>query len=542
MGSRLQVLEGEDAGREFDLAGDQIVLGRDRECQVSLAGTRVSRRHARLIRHGQGYAVEDLGSRNHTYVNGGKVCGTVPLADGDQIRVGEVLLTYRSALSQPVEELDLSANVLSTLDVRTGVVLVRKAHAEAKLRAMLRITPALGRTLDLDALMPTVLDGLFESFPQADYGLVLLTEGEHLVPKAVKRRRGDSERIAYSRTIVREAMAKQQAILSEDAVSDARFPSTRSIEECQIRSVMCVPLLSQTSASLGVIQVDTRNPRRKFGSDDMQILAAVAGQASVAVECARLHKETVKQARLQKEIDIAREVQRNFLPKATPMLEGYGFWTYYLAAGKVGGDFYDFVRLPNGSLAALLGDVAGKGIPAALMMAKASTVCQVALLNHPDRLAEALGMINDEICDVSVRASFITLVLCLIDPQTHEITMGNAGHMSPIFRRRDGTIEEPADDNVRGYPLGIERGYRYRTNRTVLGPGESGVLYSDGISEAMNSHGELYSVERIHAQVAGMAGAEPARLGEALIEDVRRHLGDCDQNDDISLVVFGREG
>lgn len=541
MGNRLHVLEGEDAGREFDLAGDQVIVGRDRECQVAVSGTRVSRRHARLTQQGRGYAIEDLGSRNHTYVNGDEVHGTVPLRDGDQIKVGEVLLAYRSSLPQAVELVDLSANVLSTLNVRAGAVLVRKANAEVKLRAMLRITEALGRTLDLDALMPTVLDELFESFPQADRGLVLLCEGEHLVPKAVKHRRGDSENIAYSRTIVREAMTNQQAILSEDVVVDSRFPSTRSIEDCQMRSVMCVPLLSQTSGALGVIQLDTRNPHRRFDADDMQVFAAVASQASVAVECARLHKEMVQQAKLQKEIGIAREVQHSFLPKSTPKLEGYGFWAYYLAAGKVGGDFYDFVRLPNGRLAALLGDVAGKGIPAALMMAKASTVCQVALLNHPDRLADALGMINDEICDVSVRASFITLVLCLIDPPTHEITMGNAGHMSPIFRRRDGTIEEPADDNVRGYPLGIERGYRYRTDRTVLGPGESVVLYSDGISEAMDSRGELYSAERIHAQVAGMAHADPARLGEALIEDVRRHVGDCDQNDDITLVVFGRE-
>jgi len=540
MGNRLHVLEGEDAGREFDLAGEQVIVGRDRECHVAVSGTRVSRRHARLTRQGRGYAIEDLGSRNHTYVNGDEVRGTVPLRDGDQIKVGEVLLAYRSSLPQAVELADQSANVLSTLNVRAGAVLVRKANAEAKLRAMLRITEALGRTLDLDALMPTVLDGLFESFPQADRGLVLLCEGEQLVPKAVKHRRGDSESIAYSRTIVREAMTKQQAILSEDVVVDSRFPSTRSIEDGQMRSVMCVPLLSQTSGALGVIQLDNRNPHRRFDADDMQLFAAVASQASVAVECARLHKEMVKQAKLEREIGIAREVQRNFLPKATPKLEGYGFWAYYLAAGKVGGDFYDFVRLPNGSLAVLLGDVAGKGVPAALMMAKASTVCQVALLNHPDRLADALGMINDEICDVSVRSSFITLVLCLIDPQTHEITMGNAGHMSPIFRRRDGTIEEPADDNVRGYPLGIERGYRYRTDRTVLGPGESVVLYSDGISEAMDSRGELYSAERIHAQVAGMAHAEPASLGEALIEDVRRHLGDCDQNDDITLVVFGR--
>jgi serine phosphatase RsbU (regulator of sigma subunit) len=427
------------------------------------------------------------------------------------------------------------------LNLSSGAIPIRKTTAEARLRAVLSINKALGRTLDLDTLLPKMLAGLFEVFAQADRALVLLREGDRLTPKAVRHRKGHLESIEYSKTIARKAMDDQQAILSEDVATDARFPLTRSIQDFQIRSVMCVPLLSPAGDALGVIQVDTRDPRRKFDDDDMQVLAALASQASVAVEYAQLHKEMVKQARLQKEIDIARDVQCSFLPKSTPDVEGYGFWAYYLAAGKVGGDFYDFLRLPNGKQAVLLGDVSGKGIPAALMMAKASTVCKVALLNHPDNLADAMHAINNEVCDVSVQAAFITLAICLIDPRTHEITLGNAGHMSPVFRRADGTIEEPADENIRGYPLGVERDFRYRTHATPLKPGESVLLFSDGVSEAMNCRGELYSSERIHRHLAGLSGAGPAELGKTLVEDVRRYLGDCDQNDDISLVVFRRD-
>jgi serine phosphatase RsbU (regulator of sigma subunit) len=538
MRCKLQVLAGDDPVREFNLAGDQLLLGRDHHCEIAVVGQRVSRRHARLVVEGDGYTIEDLGSRNHTYVNGEAIDGRVLLRDGDQIKVGDVVLAFRSPLPQTVEH--ECANILRTLNLSGGAVSGRKTTAEARLRAVLSINRALGRTLDLDTLLPKVLAGLFDVFTQADRALLLLREGDRLIPKSVRHRQGHTESIEYSKTIVRKAMAGQQAILSEDVASDARFPLTRSIQDFQIRSVMCVPLLSPAGDALGVIQVDTRDPRRKFDEDDMQVLAAVASQASVAVEYAQLHKEMVKQARLQKEIDIARDVQHNFLPKSTPDLAGYYFWAYYLAAGKVGGDFYDFLRLPNGKQAVLLGDVSGKGIPAALMMAKASTVCKVALLNHPDSLADAMHAINNEVCDVSVRADFITLAICLIDPSTHEITLGNAGHMSPVFRRADGTIEEPADEEIRGYPLGVERGFHYRTHATRLSPGESALVFSDGISEAMNCRGELYSVERIHRHLAGMSGAGPAELGKTLVEDVRRHLGDCDQNDDISLVVFRR--
>jgi serine phosphatase RsbU (regulator of sigma subunit) len=205
----------------------------------------------------------------------------------------------------------------------------------------------------------------------------------------------------------------------------------------------------------------------------------------------------------------------------------------------VGGDYYDFVPLPNGNRAVLLGDVAGKGIPAALMMAKLSAVCKVALLRHPDRVADVMAAINNEVCEVSVNSAFVTLVLCVIDPQRHEVVMGRAGHMSPLVCRADGRIDAPAVD-VRGYPLGIFRDTQFGTTSTVLAPGETVLLYSDGISEAMDADEALYGEERLCSQLADMRGKTPAEIGSLLLEDVRRHIGRCEQNDDISLLVFQR--
>jgi serine phosphatase RsbU (regulator of sigma subunit) len=266
----------------------------------------------------------------------------------------------------------------------------------------------------------------------------------------------------------------------------------------------------------------------------------VARQASISVEYSQLHKEMLKQARLRKEMEFAREVQHHFLPKIPPESKGYRFWAHYSAAGKVGGDYYDFVQLPNGNQAVLLGDVCGKGVPAALMMAKLTAVCKVALLSQPDRIADAMTAINNEVCEASLDAAFVTLVLCVIDPAKHEITLANAGHMSPLVRRADGTIDAPADREVRGYPLGVHKNADYKTAPTALAPGESMLLYSDGISEAMNSADELYTDERVCEQLAGTQGKTARQIGETLLEDVRCHTGDCEQSDDISLVVFQR--
>jgi sigma-B regulation protein RsbU (phosphoserine phosphatase) len=537
----LVVLEGADTGRRYELDGEEMLVGRGLACHLVLDSLAVSRNHARLVLEGETYAIEDLGSRFHTFVNDRKITGRVRLADGDRVKIADRLFvfhSYRPGVSERKDDAHLT--ILKSFDAGRATELVLKVNAEAKLQAILRITQALGRTLDLEAVLSRMLDGLFEIFPHADRGLVLLVEKERLIPKAVKHRHDWQESIQYSKTIVRQALNQRQAILSEDAVVDERFTQAQSITDFQIRSMMCVPLLSQEMCPLGVIQLDTQRPGVRFGADDMHLLASVAAQASVSVEYAQLHKESLKRAKLEREMDIAQDVQRNFLPRATPEVPGYDFWAYYLAAGKVGGDYYDFVRLPQGNQAVLLGDVSGKGVPAALMMAKASAVCKVALLSHPQNVARAVCEINNEICEASAGGTFLTLILCVIDPRTHQITIANAGHMSPMFRRNDGTVEQPAESDVRGLPLGIVRDFSYGTISAPLAAGESVVLYSDGISEAVNSQDELYADERIVDQLRRTEGKTAAQIGQGLLEDVRRHAAGCEQSDDISLVVFRR--
>lgn len=540
MRPRLRVMRGIQAGIEYDLGEEETLLGRDAACGITLDDDAISRKHARLTCEGHEYFIKDLGSSNHTFVNGKQVTERVRLKHEDRIKVGLALLVFRTDVPAVAASHATSLSVLQTFDVRHGSSILGSVNAETKLQAILQITQALGRTLDLQDVLSKMLDGLFQIFPQADRGLVLLLEEERLVPKAVKQRRGDDDSIQYSKTVVERAMQDQAAILSEDVAEDDRFAHTQSLRDLQVRSIVCVPLLSQEGNALGVIQLDTQNRLAKFNAETTQILLSVASQAAVSVEYAQLHKAMLKQANLKKEMAIAEQVQRQFLPRTTPDLTGYSFFAHYVAAGEVGGDYYDFVPLPDGRCAVLLGDVAGKGVPAALMMAKLSAVGKVALLKHTDCLVDAMCQVNNDMCDASINATFVTLLACIIDPQTHEITTANAGHMSPLVRRVDGTVDEPAGKEIRGYPLGIVRDHCYRTTSSLLQPGEAVVLFSDGISEATNEVEEFYTTERLLEQVRQQPAPAADDVGKAIVEDVTRFTGDCEQFDDIALVVFAR--
>jgi serine phosphatase RsbU (regulator of sigma subunit) len=545
----LQVLTGKSAGTLYPLVQECVRLGRHPECEVVVDLNSVSRFHAQLVRDGENYLLEDLGSRNGSYINGRRAEGRVPLNDNDRVRICDTLFVYRTKAEGELapappraeeHENETTTTILSSIDASSSVDVLAKVNPEGKLRAVLEISQAIGQTLDLDTIYPKVLDSLFTIFPQADRALILLLDAaERLVPKCVKHRREDRDTVRFSKTIVRRAMGEQKAILSKDASSDERFALAESIADFRIRSVMCVPLLAGDRKPMGVIQIDTQSAHQQFDEDDLQILASVANQASTMLENARLHSEILKQERIRRELGFAKDVQAGFLPRRMPRVPGYDFWAYYEAAGQVGGDYYDFLTLPNGRQAIVLGDVSGKGVPAALLMAKATSDTKVALLTNPDSPAAAMGVLNNLICAASLEDKFITMALCVIDPATHCLTIVNAGHMSPMIRRASGAIEEPAHQEVSGLPAGVMEDFSYQAVEAPLAVGDCVVLFSDGISEAMNGKDEAYSIERIRSLLHSVP-VSGGQFGELLIKDVRQHMGDRPQSDDISLVVFTR--
>ncbi len=558
----LQVIAGENAGERHTLSGEKAVLGRHPDCDIVLDSGAVSRQHAQISLLSGEYFIQDLGSRNGTIVNGQAIQAPHRLQDGDRLKICD--LSFAFYRDQPSERKPLAPNIatltdsamliddsehtgrstiMSKLEVSTGLAGVRvSVNSEVKLRAVIEITENLRKSLAVDQVLTKVLDSLFKIFVQADRGFVVVRGPNpgQLVIKAVKQRRADSEDlIRISRTIVNQVLDGKHAILSADAGADARFEMSQSIADFRIRSMMCAPLVNSDGESLGVIQIDTIDQRARFQQEDLDVLAGVANQAAFVLENAQLHEQALRQQKLLADLDAARKVQHGLLPSRPPKLEGYHFFDFYEPANQVGGDFYDYIRLPGGRLAIVLADVSGKGMAAALVMARISSEVRFCLASEPS-ISQAVNRINAAFCAAGFDDKFVTFVLTVLDPAREEVTLVNAGHMAPLLRRETGHVEPMGTEDDSGLPLGIEPDFQYRSSTVPFARGDFLTLFTDGISEAMNADNKLYGLDRLTTAV-GRQVTDVTALGRLILDDVKTFVSGRAQSDDMCLVCFGRE-
>ncbi|MEM8945488.1 MAG: SpoIIE family protein phosphatase [Planctomycetota bacterium] len=565
----LKVLEGGEIGREYDLDGERWVLGRSPECDVVLDVAAISRRHVILTEETGGFFVQDLGSRNGTYINNQRVVDRAPIRHGDQMLICDLLFEFQNPVSSglgegadlggagPGAESSLLASlvggegaedddgstIMATMDVTPGgkTSWGKSAKPEAQLEALIEISNNLGSTLSVKEILPKLLDSLFKIFVQADRGFVIMRPQPDapLVPMASKARRpGDEDNMRISRTIVERAMDGKQAILSADASSDERFSMAQSIADFQIRSLICAPLIANDGEPLGVIQIDTRNQMSRFADQDLQVLAGVANQASIAMDNARMHEEAVKQRALQRDLEVASQMQHALLPSKSPEVPAYHFFSFYESALMVGGDYYDYVMLPEDRFAVIVGDVAGKGVSAAILMAKLSSDVRFWLAREADT-AKAMGEINASFSRHGWDDRFVTMVVAVVDPRSHTLTLVNAGHMPPMLRNAACEVIEIGGEEA-GLPVGVVDDFEFEAYQRELEPGDFVTIFTDGFSEAMNSQREIYTIEKM-AEVFADKSVAPHDLGEHVLDDVRRFAGDYPQSDDMCIVCFGRE-
>jgi sigma-B regulation protein RsbU (phosphoserine phosphatase) len=548
----------------FDLAGVETVIGRHPECTFQINSNMVSRKHAKVTKSGETFVVEDLGSGNGTFVNGKKIEGPTPLIHDDRIKLGPILLRFEwpeTALAVPATRpqpapvtaaepaktafnVDLSegdedtSTIMGTLDRSTGFGKL-EVNPEAKLKGVLEISRALAGTADLNALLPKILDTLFNIFPHADRGCILFTDPTtgKMVPKAMKHRRaGDDETVKLSRTILKTVLEEKTGILSADAANDSRFQASESISNLTIRSMMCVPLLSLSGEPMGVINIDTQNAFNQFRTEDLDLLMAVAGQAAMSYEQANLLITAMEKQKQDKEMNIAMGVQRSLLPEELPKPDGWEIYASYDTAQAVGGDYYDAFMLEDGKHVCLaFGDVAGKGVPASLVMSRIATVVTNVMTFVTD-VQEAILRINHQMCTRAVEGRFVTFVLLVINLETGEMKIANAGHMPVMIRKTDGTIEEYGEEAV-GVPIGVIDEYPYDVLMRPIEKGETCVIYTDGVSEAS----DLYGVDRLRELMRASTGGHAEDLGKTILADVRKFADGRPQNDDITIMVFGRK-
>jgi serine phosphatase RsbU (regulator of sigma subunit) len=296
-------------------------------------------------------------------------------------------------------------------------------------------------------------------------------------------------------------------------------------------------MLSGTGQLLGVIQIDTANVQGRFITSDLELLVCLSNQASLAIDNANLHKQALAQRDLERDLEFANSVQMGFLPTARPDFPPFQFYDFYEPAQHVGGDFFDYIKLPDGRLAVAIGDVAGKGVPAALLMARLYSMTRYSLLTSPTP-ASAVTDLNNSISLSGLGHRFITFALAVIDPHSGKVQVVNAGHLPPLLRRTKGVIE-PVPSDESGLPLGVSADCVYQQTEVTLNSGDSLFFFTDGLTEAMNSQNEIYSLKRIVAFLKDQDGSVE-HLGESLVADVDKFCEGRAQRDDICLVCFRR--
>ena len=551
--------------QKIELNNKPILIGRHPECDVIIDDGSVSRHHAQITNEHGAFYIEDLKSRNGTYVNDSQVNGPAKLFDGHVIKICDVAFVFHlsdhgsvypgsrptmESVSEGADSIIIdddvpgheASNVMSELDAVSHYdTSAGKVDAAAKLQALIQITHALSDAVLLQDILDRSLECLFDLFKEADRGFIVLKMPDgKIVPKAMNARRPqDDEKIRISLTLIRKVMDSKRPLLSTDAATDSRFDMSQSIADFRIRSVMCAPLINNKNESIGVIQLDTLKKSIAFCEEDLELLVTVGMHASLAIQKAELYQEARKTVEIQADLKLAHELQLRFLPQRNPDIEDYQFFAFYKPMQQVGGDYYDFVPLDESRTAIIVADVVGHGITAAMMMAKVSAESRFALATSSDPV-EAIRKMNESLADMNVDR-FVTLVLGVLDHQTNNMKIVNAGHMPPILRRGESNEITLVDGNESGLPLGVMPDAEFQSIEIQLDAGDTIVMYTDGINESMNENDEQLTVTRLVEEIKISQTKTPDAIGALICQVVDRHVGTQATIDDMCLVCVGRD-
>lgn len=561
---KLSMTKGPEEGKVYYLNKEVMILGRQAACDIVIPVTSVSREHAKITHADGEFYLYDNESRNGTYLNNNRMdtkLSEVPLKNGDRIRICDVEFTVSGleegaqvSETQPqMEDLEADAGEEDAPSIEAAVAnnnQVLDAQPAEKLRGLLEISANLSKTLELEPLLPKIADTLFQVFRQADRCFIILTDEANpsrLIPKVLKTRRPQDEQNArFSRTIVKRCLESGEAFTADDASRSDAVGMSQSVVDFRIRSVMCVPLIGLSGKPFGVVQLDTQDRAKKFNRDDLSLLWCVANQAAIAMENAKMHQRALQEANARAardaDMNLAKQVQSSFLPEFEPNIGSYTCKAYYKSAQEVGGDYYGYTELSGGRLAVAIGDVAGKGVPAALIMGKVSSETRFWLLTEPD-VAEAVSKINTVLYPTLEKlCKFVTFEIVVIDPVSHKMVVVNAGHMMPLLLPGDGAeIRDVVSDEITGLPLGVTDDVPFESREFEINPGDTLLLYSDGVSEAMSVKGDQFGMPAIKKVLSDNLGSTPAEIVQKMVEALDKHAAGREYpHDDITIVCIGR--
>jgi serine phosphatase RsbU (regulator of sigma subunit) len=550
----LVFLAGPIAGRRYKLADGEYVIGRRSDCQIFVPDMRVSRQHARLWKEGDGWTLEDLGSNNGTFVNGVKVQQGTVLRHDDEIMIANnrIRVESRDTPETRTAESPAAVTIVDTsgassiirpredsgAGISSGMFRIADQRAirliERKLDALTQILHATAASDTADALLQKLVDALLDLFPQAeDVGVVVEDERSGELKVQAQRHRaagspsGDKQTfggdLRIPGTIIQHVVSDRRGVLlGEHSDENDEGIGTR----------MGAPLIYH-GAHYGVVYVESNSDG--FRQEDVDLLQAIATQAGLAIHATRVAAQLARRERLERDLRVARQIQRSLLPANVPQVVGLDFAVHYEPAYQIGGDFYDFIWHDPAHLGLAVGDVAGKAISAALYMARLTSELRsrAAIARTPARL---LRRVNQEIATLGEDGMFATLVYCIYDLENRSLVFTNAGHCVPLLRRGDRVFPLQAE-RAHTPPLGVTPELEAGEARVQLHSGDMLLMVSDGILEARDSRGNEYGLTRLSRRIRTARGG-PEDVIKAILADIDSHASDQAQEDDMTIVAM----
>jgi len=538
-------IQAADGTRErFPLVKERVTIGRSRESDIFLPDQWLSRQHAEVRRRPDGFYVADLKSKNGTLLNGQPVQVAKRLRPGDVIMLGEHTLTFTEGGAVEVEEevepegtRVFSVRELSDINTKPAIDPAELARQNRVLGVLSKATRELVEHRPLGELFETILNLLFEAVT-AERGAIMLLEGNpgKLQIKASRSRQGEPL-THVSRAISRKVMENRVALIPS-LLDDAQFKTSDSILASGIRSAMCAPLWYTApgdgqDAVIGLVYLDSLQRSHSFSEEDLQILTALSNVAAAKIENVRLMEESLEKRRLDQDIKIAADIQRSLLPRAAPQVPGYGVVGLNEPSRTVGGDYYDYAY-EDGRLLLALGDVAGKGMGAALIM---TILRAAARANWILPLADAVGRINRTICENVPENKYVTFVLARLDPASGHLEYVNAGHNAPLLVRKDGSVERLEKG---GTVLGLFDTVAYDQDGVELRGGDTLLIFSDGLTETFDDAGAEFGDAGLTDVAVRGRGLDVVSLESEILKELDRFSGGAKATDDRTLIVVKR--
>ncbi len=412
---------------------------------------------------------------------------------------------------------------------------VNQSHTIKRLRALVEASNLLNSSLNLKKVL-TVLVDLATKNLDSERGTIYLVDKEknEIWSQVAKGDETREFRLPIGQGIAGSVAKTGKTVNLKDAYEDKRFDKEFDKKSgFKTKTMLCTPMKDKKGRIIGVFQILNKS-KGFFSEDDLSFLSALSIPATLAIENARLHEAEVAIQRVERELEVAAEIQRQILPKILPKMEGVQMGAISIPCHAVGGDFYDVYKIDDHRMVMTIADVSGKGIPAALLVSTLHASLHAYRELHFS-LVELVTKLSQFIYENSTTEKFITFVICIIDTKTSMLHCVNAGHCFPLLIRADGTMEELQNN---GFALGMLPASTYEEETIKLRSGDIITLYTDGISESMNAKHDMYGTLRLSKVLSRYRGFHVNEMKDEILNDVKSFSVNPAQDDDITMVLM----